>query len=113
MQHINTDLGQDWLLRHCASSKAGLSDANLLPTNLPYSKRLPVLLKTTGLSRASAYSRMNPRPPCWDPAFPRPISLSLNGKGAVAFHSTELFNWFSRVLLQFSNTTTLLKARKK
>lgn len=55
--------------------------------------RLPDLLRLTGLSRSSVYLRLNPKWKYFDERFPKPVPLSSEIRGGVAFLSTEIQAW--------------------
>jgi prophage regulatory protein len=44
----------------------------------------------TGISRTSAYGKLDPKSPSYDPAFPRPLKL---GSKAVGWRLDELQAW--------------------
>lgn len=58
--------------------------------------RLPRLLEMTGLGRSSLYLRLNPSSKYFDPDFPKPVCLSANGKGSVAWVLAEIEAWIER-----------------
>ncbi|WP_423709280.1 helix-turn-helix transcriptional regulator [Undibacterium sp. WLX3042] len=49
----------------------------------------------TGLKRSSIYGRMNPQCKQYDPSFPKPVSLSVAGKGSVAWIASEVDAWIA------------------
>lgn len=55
--------------------------------------RLPKLMEVTGLKRSSIYNRLNPNTKYYDPAFPKPISLSVGNQGSVAWIASEVDAW--------------------
>lgn len=55
--------------------------------------RIKKLKEVTGLGDSSIWARLQPTAKQYDPSFPRPISLSATGKGAVAWVSTEVQDW--------------------
>ncbi|NML24427.1 helix-turn-helix transcriptional regulator [Zoogloea dura] len=59
--------------------------------------RLPRLCTITGLSRSSIYLRLGSGKYS-DPEFPRPVSLSPTGKGAVAWDLDEVVSWMEKRL---------------
>lgn len=50
----------------------------------------------TGLKRSSIYNRLNPESKHYDPKFPKPISLSSNEKGSVAWIASEVVAWIEQ-----------------
>ena len=58
--------------------------------------RLPKMKAVTGLGASSIWARLQPTAKQYDPDFPRPISLSATGRGAVAWISTEVQAWIQR-----------------
>ena len=58
--------------------------------------RLPKMMAITGLGASSIWARLQPTAKQYDPDFPRPISLSATGRGAVAWISTEVQAWIQR-----------------
>ncbi len=59
--------------------------------------RLPRLCAITGLSRSSIYLRLGSGKYS-DPEFPRSVSLSSTGKGAVAWDLDEVISWMEKRL---------------
>ncbi len=57
--------------------------------------RLPALCQMLGLARSSIYNRLGTGKYA-DPDFPRPIQLSLTGKGAVAWDISEIEEWMEK-----------------
>jgi prophage regulatory protein len=55
--------------------------------------KCPEVEVITGLKRSSIYARLNPNCKQYDPKFPKPISLSVTGKGSVAWVTSELIIW--------------------
>lgn len=55
--------------------------------------RRPEVESITGLKRSSIYARLNSGCKQYDPAFPKPISLSTSGKGSVAWITSEVISW--------------------
>ncbi len=55
--------------------------------------RLPKVIEITGLRRSSIYARIKPGNPQYCPSFPKPVQLSDNGKGAVAWVLPEVEAW--------------------
>lgn len=64
--------------------------------------RISRLQEITGLSRSSIYNRIG-NTKYFDPSFPRPISLSNSGRGAVAWDLAEVEVWMNiRAIERFS-----------
>lgn len=55
--------------------------------------RRPAVEVITGLKRSSIYAKMNPTSKQYDPQFPKPICLSVTGKGSVAWVLEEVKEW--------------------
>ncbi len=55
--------------------------------------RMKKLRVMTGLCPSSIYLRLDPKSRYFDPDFPTPISLSVTGKGAVAWVLSEVEAW--------------------
>jgi predicted DNA-binding transcriptional regulator AlpA len=55
--------------------------------------RLPKLMDVSGLKRSSIYNRLDPNSKYHDPAFPKPISLSVGNRGSVAWIASEVDAW--------------------
>lgn len=73
--------------------------------------RLPVLIERTGISRSGIYARLNSKSRYFDPSFPRPISLSPSGRGAVAWLAHEVEAWIELRAAQ-SRATQLPKCHQ-
>jgi len=60
--------------------------------------RLKKLQERLGVGRSTVYDWMNPRSPRYNPAFPRPIKLSLGVRGAIGWIESDICLWIdSRV----------------
>ncbi len=59
--------------------------------------RLPQLLKLTGLSKSSIYSRLQEGNRYYDSSFPRPVKLSANGR-VVAWILPEVEKWIENLM---------------
>lgn len=57
--------------------------------------RLPQMEAVTGYKRSSIYARMDKNAKQYDPAFPKPISLSSTGKGSVGWLEAEVMAWLA------------------
>lgn len=77
----------------------------------PYSfriLRLGDVIKLTGYKRASLYAKASRHSPQFDPTFPRRVSLSSTGRGAVGWIESEIFNWLqSRADARSASPATL------
>ena len=63
-------------------------------TSSPYQLvRISEVIKLTGYRRSSVYNLMSPSSPQFDPTFPKQVSLSSGGKGAVAWVLAEVEAW--------------------
>ena len=51
--------------------------------------RLPEVINATGMGRSTIYARIQAT------QFPRPITLNPNGRGAVAWLSTDVDKWIN------------------
>ena len=57
--------------------------------------RLPDVLRRTGLSRSSIYLKINSKSKYFDASFPRPVPLSSEIRGGVAWPLSEIEQWIS------------------
>lgn len=70
--------------------------------------RLGDVIKLTGYKRASLYAKASRHSPQFDPTFPRRVSLSSTGRGAVGWIESEIFDWLqSRADARSASSTTL------
>lgn len=54
------------------------------------------LEERTGLSRSTIYARLNPKSPCYDPTFPKPIELGCGMKNPpVGWVESEVESWLA------------------
>lgn len=75
-----------------------------IPTDSPKSSsrgdlqliRIGRVIEITGISRSAIYSRMDRRSRYFDPAFPKPVSLSVQSRGAVAWALSEVQAWIDQ-----------------
>jgi predicted DNA-binding transcriptional regulator AlpA len=59
--------------------------------------RIKSVQQLIGLGKSSIWAKLNEKnKKQFDPFFPKPISLSATGKGAVAWRSDEVFAWIER-----------------
>lgn len=60
--------------------------------------RMKKLQERLGVGRSTVYDWMNPSSPRYNPAFPRPIRLSVGDRGAVGWIESDICRWIdSRV----------------
>lgn len=80
-----------------------------VPETQPYRiLRLADVIKLTGYKRASVYAKASRHSPQFDPTFPRRVSLSSTGRGAVGWMESEIFNWLQlRADARSASPTTL------
>ena len=57
--------------------------------------RLPEVVRITGLRRSSIYLKINSKSKYFDASFPRPIPLSSEIRGGVAWLLSEIEEWIS------------------
>ncbi|PUA20715.1 AlpA family phage regulatory protein [Glaciimonas sp. PCH181] len=62
--------------------------------------RRPAVETITGLKRSSIYAKMNPTSKQYDSCFPKPICLSVTGKGSVAWVLEEVKEWVSHCIVK-------------
>lgn len=55
--------------------------------------RIADVCALTGYGRTSIFNKANPSSPQFDPTFPKNISLSPSGKGAVGWLLAEVEEW--------------------
>lgn len=55
--------------------------------------RLPELIQLTGLSRSCIYLKLNPKSKYFDEFFPKPVPLSSEIRGGVAWLLAEIQLW--------------------
>lgn len=55
--------------------------------------RIGEVAETVGMSVSSVRNRLNPKSKYYDPTFPKPFCLGLNGKGAVGWDEDEVERW--------------------
>ncbi|AEJ00212.1 phage transcriptional regulator, AlpA [Nitrosomonas sp. Is79A3] len=70
--------------------------------------RLPELTRLTGLSRSSVYLKINPKSKYFDELFPKPVPLSSETRGAVAWLLAETNQWIeSRIQARAEKEVTV------
>lgn len=71
--------------------------------------RLPALLKLVRISRSSVYLRLDPKSKYFDASFPRPIPLSSESRGGVAWLLSEINLWIESRIQVRDTTETIAK----
>ncbi len=71
--------------------------------------RLPDLLKLVRISRSSVYLRLNQKSKYFDASFPRPVPLSSESRGGVAFVFAEVQAWIESRIQVRDTTETIAK----
>ncbi|WP_025122850.1 MULTISPECIES: AlpA family transcriptional regulator [unclassified Serratia (in: enterobacteria)] len=62
---------------------------------MPNILRIEIVAKKVGMSVSSIRNRLNPKSKYYDPTFPKPFCLGLNGKGAIGWDEDEINIWIN------------------